>query len=134
MKKQNLVILKHRGNYETFLRSVVGLDEEDVQLILKQYNSNFVTYKLTRGFYTSKDIAEVVHTMGDHEGTLQIEYDDISMKTKLILTRFGGTFGTLRFDERYFLILYWILHHIGIVNLPMLFMLITQLYTLVMKF
>ena len=30
--------------------------------------------------------------MGDHEGTLQIEYDDISMKTNLILTRFGGTF------------------------------------------
>ena len=36
--------------------------------------------------------------MGDHEGTLQIEYD-FSMKIKLVLTRFGSTFGTLRFDE-----------------------------------
>ena len=41
--------------------------------------------------------------MGDHEKTLQIEFDDISMKTKLILTRFGSTFGTLRFDEKAFL-------------------------------
>ena len=38
--------------------------------------------------------------MVDHEGTLQIDYDDISMRTKIILTRFGGTSGTLRFDER----------------------------------
>ena len=38
--------------------------------------------------------------MGDHDGTPQIEYDDISMKTQLILIRFGGTFGTLRFDEK----------------------------------
>jgi len=40
--------------------------------------------------------------MGDHEGTLKIEYGDISMKTKFILTRCGATFGTLRFDERSF--------------------------------
>ena len=30
------------------------------------------------------------------------EYDDITKKTKLILTRFGSTFGTLRFDEKWF--------------------------------
>ena len=42
--------------------------------------------------------------MGDHEGTLQIEYDDDTMKTKLILTRFGLTFGTLRFNEKSFFI------------------------------
>ena len=43
--------------------------------------------------------------MGDHEGTLQIEYDeyddeDDTVKTKLALTRFGSTFGTLRFDKK----------------------------------
>ena len=38
--------------------------------------------------------------MGDHGGIIQIEYDDISMKTKLILTRFGLTLGTLRVDEK----------------------------------
>ena len=40
--------------------------------------------------------------MSDHEGTLQIEYDDITMKTNRILTRFGGIFGPLRFDEKTF--------------------------------
>ena len=37
--------------------------------------------------------------MGDHEGIFKTEYDQNSMKTKLILKRFGGTFGTLRFIE-----------------------------------
>ena len=38
--------------------------------------------------------------MGDHDGTLKIEYYDITMKTKLVLTRLGGTCGTLRLDEK----------------------------------
>ena len=33
-------------------------------------------------------------------GTIQIECDGISMKTKITLTRFGSTFATLRFDEK----------------------------------
>ena len=41
--------------------------------------------------------------MEDHEGTIRVEYDDLSMKTKLVLTRFGGTFGTLGFNEKAFL-------------------------------
>ena len=40
--------------------------------------------------------------MRDHERTLKNEYDDITMKTKFILTRFGSTFGTLRFDKKSF--------------------------------
>ena len=40
--------------------------------------------------------------MRDHEGNLQIEYDDIIMKTKITLTRFVGTFGMLRLDEKSF--------------------------------
>ena len=42
--------------------------------------------------------------MGDHEKTLQIEWDDTSMKTKLILIHLGSTFGTLGFDEKSFFI------------------------------
>ena len=38
--------------------------------------------------------------MSDHEGTLQLEYDDISIKAKPISTRFGGTFGSLTFGEK----------------------------------
>ena len=33
---------------------------------------------------------------------MKIEYDDITTKTKLILKRFGGTFGTLNFYEKSF--------------------------------
>ena len=40
--------------------------------------------------------------MGDHEGTPQIENQNKNMKTKLVLTRFRGTFGTLRINEKTF--------------------------------
>ena len=89
-------------DFESYLRIVIGLDEDDFQLILKQYNANFVTYELDPGIYTIEDIEEAVHLLGDHEGTLQIEYDYSNKKTKLILTRFRSTFGTLRFDEKSF--------------------------------
>ena len=41
--------------------------------------------------------------MADLEKTLQIEYDAISMKTKLLLTLFAENFGTLRNDGKSFL-------------------------------
>ena len=49
-------------------------------------NSNSITYKVPPGIYTNKCISEVVYTKGDHDGTMINEYDNISMKTKLILT------------------------------------------------
>ena len=54
--------------------------------------------------------------MGYHEGALQNEYDDISMNTKNILTHFVETFGTIRFDERFFQKLYEVIHYIEIEN------------------
>ena len=78
------------------------MNKENFQVISKLYFSNFITYEIPPGTYSIKDFSEVVYTMGDHDGTLQIEYDDISMKTKPILKRFGGSFGTLRFDEKSF--------------------------------
>ena len=68
-------------------------------MILKQYNASFVTYELDPANYTIEDLQKIVYPVGDHEGTLQIEYDDLNKKTKPILTCFGGSFGTLRFDE-----------------------------------
>ena len=56
-------------------------------MILKQYVSSFVRYELDPGTYTIEDISEVFYKIGDHKGTLQFEYDDITMKTKLFLTR-----------------------------------------------
>ena len=89
-------------DFESYLRIVVGLEEDDIRLILKQYNANFVTYELDPGSYTIEDLQKAVYPLGDHEGTLQIEYDDLNKKTELILTRFGSTFGILRFDKKSF--------------------------------
>ena len=89
--------------FESYVRIVVRLDEEDIQLISKQNTSNFVTSELSPGIHTISDISEVLYTLCDDEGTLKIEKDDTSMKTKLTFTRFGGTFGTLPFFEQFFL-------------------------------
>ena len=93
-------------DFESYLRIVVGLDEEDIQLILKQYNSDFVTYELTPGIYTIQDISDTIYTFSGHSEIIEIEYDDITMKTKIILKYKGGQkrfgLGTLRFDEKSF--------------------------------
>ena len=89
-------------NFERFSRIVVGLEGDDIYLILKQNISFFITFELSPAIYNIKDISEAVHTKGDHEGTIQSEYDDVGLKTKLILTRFGLTFGVLRLKEKTF--------------------------------
>ena len=89
-------------DFESYLRIVVGLDEDDIQFILKQYTANFVTYDSDSVNYTIEDLQKAVYPLGDHEGTLQIEYNDLNKKTKLVLPRFGSTFGTLRFAEKSF--------------------------------
>ena len=88
------------------MRIRVGLDEEDIQLILKEYNSHFITYELSPGIYTIKDISDVIQTFGGHSDIIEIEYNDISMKTKNILKykdfRENFGLGTLRFDKIFF--------------------------------
>ena len=89
-------------DFESYLRIVVGLDEDDIRLILKQKNGHFVSYELDPNNYAIKDLQKAVYPLGDHKGTLQIEYDDLNKKIKLVVTRFATTFGTLRFDEKSF--------------------------------
>ena len=60
-------------DFESYLRIVVGLDENDIRLNLKQYNANFVTYKLEPVNYAIEDLEEAVYPLSDHEGPLQIE-------------------------------------------------------------
>ena len=76
-------------DFRSFLKIVVGLDEEDIQLISKQYNSNVLSYEIPAGIYSIKNNSETIYIIGDLEGTLQIEYYNNSMKTKLLSTRFG---------------------------------------------
>ena len=65
----------HFRDFESYLRIVVGLDEEDFQLILKQYYSHFITYELTPGFYTIQDISNTNHTFSGHSEIIQVECD-----------------------------------------------------------
>ena len=76
-------------DFESYLRIVFGL-EDNFHLVLKQYNEKFLTYELDPGNYTIEDPQKAVYPFGDHGGTLQIKYDDLNRKVKLILTRFGG--------------------------------------------
>ena len=91
---------------EGYLRLVIGLDEKDIQLILKEYNSHFITYELTPRIYTIQDISEAIKTFSGHQETIQLEYDDISMRTTIVVkfknekTKFA--LGTLRFDRQSF--------------------------------
>ena len=87
---------------ESYLRIFIGLEEDNIRLILEQYNEKFFTYELDPGNYTIEDLQKAVYPLGDHEGTLQIANDDLDKKVKLILTQFGETFGTLRFDKKSF--------------------------------
>ena len=88
------------------MRIRVGLDEKDIQLTLKEYNSHFITYELSPGIYTIQDISDIIHTFSGHSDIIEIEYDDIRMKTKIILKykdkRENFGLGTLRFDKKSF--------------------------------
>ena len=76
-------------DFESYLITLVGSDEDDIQLMLEHYDQIFITFELSPSIYTIEDISKTVYTMGDHRGTLQIEYDDETMKTKFNLTQFG---------------------------------------------
>ena len=91
-------------DFESYIRTEVDLVEDDVKLVLDEYNSSFITYELEPGIYTFKDISEALFKILQSEypglsNTIDIEYDDITMKTKLIV-RSG--FMAIRFDEKSF--------------------------------
>ena len=78
------------------------LDEEDIQLLSKQFTSLFKFSEKPQINYSSKDFSDVFYTKGDQEGPLQVEYDANSKKTKIISTCFAVNFCVLRFGENPF--------------------------------
>ena len=78
--------------------------EDDVKLVLDEYNSSFNTCELDPGIYTFKDISEALFNIlqSDCPGDCNvfvIEYVDINMKTKLDVK--SGIIA-IRFDEKSF--------------------------------
>ena len=59
----NILLIDYAGtlfrDFESYLRFHVGLDEDNIQLILKQYNEKFITYELDPGNYTIEDLQKV---------------------------------------------------------------------------
>ena len=49
-------------DFKSYLRFVVDLHEDDIQLILKQQIPFFVTYEIPPGNYLNRDISELVYT------------------------------------------------------------------------
>ena len=91
-------------DFESYLRTEVDLVEDDIKLVLDEYNSSFITCDLDPGIYTFKDISEALFNIlqSDCPGdcnVIDIEYDDIKMKTKLVVQ--SGIIA-IRFDEKSF--------------------------------
>ena len=47
-------------DFEIFLGTAVDLVEDDIRLVLHEYNSSFITYELEPGIYTFKDLSEAL--------------------------------------------------------------------------
>ena len=91
-------------DFESYLRTEVDLVEDDIKLVLDEYNSIFITYELEPGLYTFKDISEALFNILQTEypgpsNVIIIEYDDITGKTKLVVR--DGIIA-IRFDEKSF--------------------------------
>ena len=92
-------------DFESFLRTQTDLAEDDIKLVLDEYNSSFITYELEPGIYSYRDISETLFNILQSEypgssNVIDIEYDDITMKTKLVVR--SGLIA-IRFDEKSFL-------------------------------
>ena len=91
-------------DFESFLRAQIDLVEDDIKLVLDEYNSNFVTYELVPGIYRYRDIAEALYYILESEypssgSEILIRLDDITRKTKLVVR--SGIIA-IRFDENSF--------------------------------
>ena len=91
-------------DFESFFRTQIDLIEDDIKLVLDEYNSSFFTYELQPGVYTFKDISEALFNIIQFEypgpsNAIVIEFDDVTMKTKLDVT--DGIIA-IRFDEKLF--------------------------------
>ena len=91
-------------DFESFLRTQIDLVEDDIKLVLDEYNSSFITYELQPCIYTFKDISEVLlnFLQSEYKGEINkivVEFDDITTKTKLNVR---PEIIAIRFDKKWF--------------------------------
>ena len=105
-------------DFESYLKTEVDLIEDDIKLVLDEYNSSFITYELSPGIYTFKDISQALFSFLQSEyprpsNVIDIEYDDITMKTKLVVK--SGIIAK-KIDEKSFFVMSSVLVQVGIIN------------------
>ena len=91
-------------DFESYLRTEVDLLEDDIKMVLDEYNSSFISYELQLGIYTFKDLSKALLSIPQHEyerylNAIDIEFDDFTMKNKLVV-RSGNI--AISFDEKSF--------------------------------
>ena len=91
-------------DFESLLRTQIDLVEDDIKLVLDEYNSSFITYELEPGIYSYREISEALFyfLQSEHPSSgseILIRLDDITRKTKLVVR--SGIIA-IRFDEKSF--------------------------------
>ena len=76
--------------FQNFLRTEIGLVEDDFRLVLNENNSSFFTYDLEPGIYTFKDLSAALFNTFQPEyetpsNVNLIEFDDVTMETKVVV-------------------------------------------------
>ena len=91
-------------DFESFFRTQIDLIEDDIKLVLDEYNSSFITHELQPGIYTFKDISEALFNVlqskyPQSNSEILIRLDDVTRKTKLVVN--SGVIA-IRFDGNSF--------------------------------
>ena len=91
-------------DFESYLRTEIGLVGSGVRLVLDEYNSTFITYELEPSIYNFKDVSEVLSRFfqSEYEGNpnvIDYKIDEFSMKNKLNVR---PRFIAIRLDEKSF--------------------------------
>ena len=66
-------------DFESFLRTQIDLIEDDVKLLIDEYNSSFITYELEPGIYSYREVSEALFNFH------QLEYPSSDIKISLDL-------------------------------------------------
>ena len=91
-------------DFESYLRAEVDLVEEDIKMVLDEYNSSFMTYELEPRIYTFEGPSESLYNILQPEYPTSssqsvIELDDNNRKAKLVVRSVNIA---MRFDKKSF--------------------------------
>ena len=78
-------------DFKSFFRTQIDLIEDDVKLVLDEYNSSFITYELEPGIYSYKETSEALFYILQSEypqsgSEILIRLDDFTRKLNWLLT------------------------------------------------